>query len=83
MSPPSLPALPMKLTPQQAAERLGVSRSLIFQLCREQRLTHYRVGGRGKRGRILIDEADLDALLTECRVSAQKAPQGLRHIHLD
>ena len=57
----------MRLTPKQAAERAGVSTSLIYTWCAEQRLAHYRIGAEGKRGRILIDPADLDRLIAECR----------------
>jgi excisionase family DNA binding protein len=58
----------MKLNPKQAAERAQVSVSLIYQWVEERLLPHYRVGGRGKRGRILMDPADLDAFLESCRV---------------
>jgi excisionase family DNA binding protein len=64
----------MKLTPKQAAERAGVSLSLIYQLCEERRLTHYRIGGRGKRGKILIAPDDLDAFLESLRVEPPEAP---------
>lgn len=59
------------LTPAQAAEAAGVSSSLIYQLCDERRLAHYRVGGRGKRGKILIDHRDLERFLEEHRVDAR------------
>jgi excisionase family DNA binding protein len=39
------------LTVEQAAERFGVSKSLVYQRVESQMLTHYRVGGKGKRGR--------------------------------
>jgi excisionase family DNA binding protein len=57
----------MKLTPRQAAERAKVSPSLIYQWIKERRLACYRMGAMGKRGRILIDSADLDKLIHECR----------------
>jgi hypothetical protein len=47
-----------------------VSPSLIYQWCEQRVLTHFRVGGKGRRGRILIDPADLDALLLARRVEA-------------
>jgi len=55
------------LTVKQAAARANVSPSLVYQWCQEQRLAHYRFGTEGKRGRILIDPADLDKLIAECR----------------
>ncbi len=56
------------LTPKEAADRAKVSRSLIYTWCDERRLPHIRAGASGKRGRILIKEEDLVALLTECLV---------------
>jgi excisionase family DNA binding protein len=40
----------MKLTVKQAAARGGVSAQLIYQLCEQRRLRHYRVGGRQRPG---------------------------------
>jgi excisionase family DNA binding protein len=51
----------MMLTPKEAAKQLEVSVSLIYQLCNEGRLAHYRFGGRGRRGSVRIEEADLAA----------------------
>jgi excisionase family DNA binding protein len=59
----------MRLTPEQAAERAGVSRNLVYRWCEERRLPHYRLGGRGRRGRILIDEGDLEAFLERCKIT--------------
>ena len=56
------------LTPKEAAERARVSRSLVYTWCNERRLAHVRAGGTGRRGRILIRERDLDALLRETLV---------------
>ena len=56
-----------KLTPREAAHRARVSTSLIYSWCSEGRLAHYRLGATGRRGRILIDPADLDAVIEECR----------------
>lgn len=56
-----------RLTVKTAAERAGVSESLIYAWCREQRLAHYRVGRDGKRGQIRIDPADLDAFVRSLR----------------
>ena len=62
---------PKFLTPAEAAEAAGVSVSLLYQLCDERRLAHYRVGGKGKRGKILIDPRDLERFLDEHRVDAR------------
>ena len=58
-----------KLTPRQAAEHTNVSSQLIYRWCQERRLPHYRCGGQGRRGRILIDPADLDAFLQSLKVT--------------
>jgi excisionase family DNA binding protein len=55
------------LSPKQAAERAGVSPSLIYTWCAEGRLAHFRLGAEGRRGRIRIDPADLDVLIAACR----------------
>jgi excisionase family DNA binding protein len=70
------------LSPEEAAIRVGISRSLVYRLCQERRLVHYRVGGKGRRGKILIDPDDLDAYLAACRVTELPDEDGpLTHIH--
>lgn len=59
-----------RLTPKQAAEHACVSIQLIYTWCGEKRLPHTRVGARGRRGRILIDVADLDSLMESLKVAA-------------
>jgi excisionase family DNA binding protein len=61
------------LTIKQAAERAAVSAALVYEWCDERRLPHYRVGGAGKRGKILIELADLDAFLASLKVDALPA----------
>lgn len=56
------------LTIAEAARRLGVSASLMYRCCQEQLIPHYRVGGKGRRGKILLSPADLDAFMMTCRV---------------
>ena len=58
----------MNLTIKQAAARAGVSANLVYRWCQEKRLAHYRLGARGRRGRILIDPGDLDAFLETLKV---------------
>ena len=55
------------LTPKMAAERLGVSISLVYRLCNEGSLKHFRFGGAGRRGRVMIAEQDLTAYVESCR----------------
>ena len=52
---------------RDASKRLEVSASLTYQLCREGRLPHVRIGGRGRRGKIVIKESDLASFLASVR----------------
>jgi excisionase family DNA binding protein len=70
------------LTPKQVAERIGVSDSLVYEWCAEGLLPHYRVGRKGKRGKVLIEQADLDAFLTNCRHEAKPPVPLLKHIRI-
>jgi excisionase family DNA binding protein len=64
----------MKLTTKQAAQRAGVSVSMVYQWCNERLLVHYRCGAKGRRGKILVEESDLEALLARCKVNASELP---------
>lgn len=59
---------PNMLTVKEAASRLRVSKSLVYEWCKDRRLTHVRLGKNGRRGRILIRVEDLDRLMTEQQV---------------
>jgi excisionase family DNA binding protein len=75
----------MKLTTKQAAERAGVSVSMIYQWCQERLFPHYRCGRSGRRGKILVEDSDLDAFLAGCKVEVREpeAPlPPLKHIRL-
>lgn len=69
------------LTPKQAAERVGVSASLVYQWCKEGLIDHLRLGGKGKRGKVMIDPASLERFLETCK-QERKQPITLRHITL-
>ena len=73
-----------RLSVKQAAERVGVSESMIYQWCHERRLAHLRLGTGGRRGKILIEEADLDAFVNAQRVEAGEASTApaLKHIKI-
>lgn len=62
---------PKWLSPKAAAERSCVSLSLVYRWCTDGSLPHLRVGGKGRRGKILIAPADLDALLATFRIEGQ------------
>ncbi|MGH7169988.1 MAG: helix-turn-helix domain-containing protein [Gemmataceae bacterium] len=73
------------LTVKQVAERLRISASLVYGWCEDQMLPHYRMGGKGKRGKILIEEAVLDAFLQSRKVEGKPldvASLGLKNITL-
>ena len=72
------------MTVAQAAKRIGISPSKLYQLTAARAIAHYRVGGK-----ILFSDADVDAYLTSCRVGAVTAPVAaprarlhLKHITL-
>jgi excisionase family DNA binding protein len=67
------------LTVADAARRLGVSESLVYEWCRTRALVHYRFGARG-RGKIMIRETDLAAYLEACRVELGLDDGELKHI---
>ncbi len=74
-----------RLTVKQAAQKVNVSPTLIYDLCAKRLLAHFRVPP--PRGRILIDEADLDAFFATCRVkteapAATSPPVRMRFQHL-
>jgi excisionase family DNA binding protein len=71
------------LTPKQAACKLGVSDSLIYEWCAEGVLPHYRFGRPGRRGKILIDETDLNAFVAARRQEIRPEAPPLKHIKLD
>lgn len=60
------------LTAEQCAERLGVSRSLIYKALADKKLVGYRIGCRGK-GCWRVSEYDLMQWLETLRVS-EKPP---------
>ena len=59
------------MTPEAAAAKLGISRSLVYKLCKAGLLGHHRVGV-GK-GLLRISEAQLGAYLARCGVPAVAA----------
>ena len=70
------------LTPKEAAARIGVSDSLIYEWCTAGLLPHYRFGKPGRRGKILIDDTELNTFLASCRheIRPQAQVRQLKHI---
>ena len=59
--------------------RLEISPSLCYQLCQEGRLGHVRIGGAGKRGKIVVREGDIERFLASVQVDPQvKDPKVVR-----
>jgi excisionase family DNA binding protein len=71
----SLPALPEQefLTVKQTAEFLNVSASLIYKLCVEQKLDHYRFGDGDSA--IRIDRSGLMEFVKRRHLKKDEAPQ--------
>jgi excisionase family DNA binding protein len=55
------------VTVKVAAERLEISQSLVYRLVEEGRMLCVRIGARGRRGKIIIREQDIEAFLKTCR----------------
>jgi len=71
------------LSVKTAAEKAGVSPSLVYAWCHEGRLPHKRLGRAGRRGAIRIEEGDLLAFLNACQGGKRNAgPLVLNHINL-
>jgi excisionase family DNA binding protein len=57
------------VTVNEAAEVLGIRPATVYQLCRERKLAHHKIGPGG--GRIVILPADVAAYLAAHRVEAE------------
>jgi excisionase family DNA binding protein len=79
------------LTVQLAAEKAGVSKSLVYIWIEKGILPHFRLGKPGSRGTIRIDESDLRTFLESLRrakrpkasvPSANRAKNVFQHINV-
>ena len=74
------------MTVSDAAERLRVSISCVYQLVERGRLPHHRIGI--GRGAIRFSEEDITGFLTSCHhaepvpVATPVRPRQLKHIRL-
>jgi excisionase family DNA binding protein len=70
------------MTVKEAAARLGISPSLVYALCEQKKLGHHRIGQRGRRGKIIIMQVDIDRFLEATKVEAQEpsAPYTLPRV---
>ncbi len=63
------------LTVQAAIDIIPIGRSSFYALIESGQIPHYRVSVAGsRRGRILIDRADLEAFLAGARQAPTRAP---------
>jgi excisionase family DNA binding protein len=56
------------MTVKAAAERMGISESLVYELCACGSLPHVRLGRPGSRGCIRLTESDILEFLTSQKV---------------
>lgn len=56
------------MTIKEAARRIGVSASKLYQLVAARRIGHYRIGGK-----IVFGEEDVAQFLSNCHVGAASA----------
>lgn len=62
------------ISPKQIASRLGVSLSLVYSWLDSGSLPHYRFGRKGRRGRIMVDESELDGFVAGMKAEGRKEP---------
>ena len=67
------------LSVREAAEHLGIAVSTVYDLVRQRKIAHHRVGT--GRGRILFTEQDLSAYLGSCKVEAESLSPAFRFTH--
>lgn len=56
---------------KEAARRMGISESLVYELCASGALAHVRIGRPGCRGCIRISQEDIDAYLSSQKIQSQ------------
>lgn len=66
------------LSVKEAAARAGVSESIVRGWLRDGSLAHYRLGAKGRRGKIAISVEDLDGLLASFRVVTPQVNESQR-----
>jgi excisionase family DNA binding protein len=72
------------MTVKAAAERMGISDSLVYELRACGLLPHIRIGRPGSRGCIRITDADIDAFIASQKVGgeapARAPPQRQKNV---
>jgi excisionase family DNA binding protein len=64
------------MTVKSAAERMGISDSLVYELCACGSLPHVRIGRPGSRGCIRLTEADIQEFLASQKVGGSAATRA-------
>ncbi len=71
-------------TVKEAAKRIGISQSLLYELISLGLIRHSRYGRPGKRGTIRIDEQAIEEYRTACEQGAlPKPPPARRKVTLE
>jgi excisionase family DNA binding protein len=65
------------MTVSEAAKRIGISVSKLYQLAASRAISHYRIGGK-----IVFSDNDIDAYLASCRVGAVAPSAPAPRVHL-
>jgi excisionase family DNA binding protein len=68
------------VTVREVALKIGISASLVYDLCREGVLRHTRHGRPGKRGTIRISEDAVAEYVAACGRESTAEVAPLRHI---
>lgn len=67
------------LTVAEAADRLGISASTVYDMARQRRISHCRIGA-GK-GRLLFTEQDIQEFIESRRVEADSISPRMGFTH--
>jgi len=67
------------MTVAEASKKIGISPSLVYELCRLGIIRHTRHGRPGKRGTIRVSEDAVAAYLAGCEREAILEDEGLLH----
>lgn len=62
------------ITIQEASKKTGITRSTLYKIVYSGKLKYFRFGASDK-GRIMLDEKDLDAFIASCAVTGPVAKE--------
>ena len=64
---------------QEVAKLLGVAASTVYDLARQRKIAHRRIGT--GRGRLVFTEEDIEEYLNSCKVEALSLPASFKFTH--